>query len=294
MDIVILTDRRYIGPPTNTYESNIHQEEGLLMAALAELGLSSVRVDWADPHFSWPSCRVAILRSTWDYFERIDEFTRWLKQAETQTKIINPSLLQWWNLDKHYLADLQAKGIPVPPTLYFARGVAPSLAKTMLSQGWGEVVLKPAVSGAARETYRISASAAEAQEENFTRLVAQEAMLLQPFIPSVLTAGEVSLIVVGGRCTHAVRKVAKPGDFRVQDDHGGTVHLHLPAPDERAFAERAVAACPILPLYARVDLVRGEQAELLLMELELIEPELFLRFHPPAATALAHAIHRTL
>ena len=102
------------------------------------------------------------------------------------------------------------------------------------------------------------------------------------------------MIVIDGQCTHAVRKVPKAGDFRVQDDHGGVVMAHTASEEERLFAERAVAACPALPLYARVDVVRDDCGQLCLMELELIEPELFLRFYTPAAWCLAQAIARQL
>jgi glutathione synthase/RimK-type ligase-like ATP-grasp enzyme len=119
-------------------------------------------------------------------------------------------------------------------------------------------------------------------------------MLIQPFQRDVLEGGELSLIVIGGRCTHAVRKRARPGDFRVQDDHGGTVHPHPATPEEIAFAESAVACCPSPPAYARVDAVRDAAGQLRVMELELIEPELFFRFHEPAARALADAIAKTL
>ena len=110
----------------------------------------------------------------------------------------------------------------------------------------------------------------------------------------VSAEGELSLIVIDGRTTHAIRKTARAGDFRVQDDHGGTVHPHVPAADERAFAEAAVAACPSCPLSARVDFVRDPAGGFRLMELELVEPELFFRFHPPAAQALASALAEKL
>jgi glutathione synthase/RimK-type ligase-like ATP-grasp enzyme len=153
--------------------------------------------------------------------------------------------------------------------------------------------MKPAVSGAARLTFRVDASCTEELERTFAQCVAKEAMLVQPFMPSVLEKGEVSLIVVDGRCTHAVRKKPKAGDFRVQDDHGGTVHHHEPCAAEIAAAERAVSACPHSALYARVDLVEDGDV-LRVMELELIEPELFFRFCPAAAQHLARAVVASL
>jgi glutathione synthase/RimK-type ligase-like ATP-grasp enzyme len=117
--------------------------------------------------------------------------------------------------------------------------------------------------------------------------VAEEAMLVKPFQADVLERGELSLVVIGGVFTHAIRKAPRPGDFRVQDDHGGTVHAHAATPEEIDFATSAVARCPGAPAYARVDAVRDSAGHLCVMELELIEPELFLRFHAPAARRLA-------
>jgi glutathione synthase/RimK-type ligase-like ATP-grasp enzyme len=195
-----------------------------------------------------------------------------------------------WNVDKHYLRDLAERGLNVPVTRFIERGETTSLREAFAACHWNEVILKPAVSGAARHTYRLNAANLDAHKTVLQELLREESMIIQPFLTSVLTQGELSLIVIGGRCTHAVRKIAKPGDFRVQDDHGGTVHPHTPTADEIAFAESAVAACPQSPLYARVDAVRDASGELSLMELELVEPELFFRFHPPAADALAAAI----
>jgi glutathione synthase/RimK-type ligase-like ATP-grasp enzyme len=129
-----------------------------------------------------------------------------------------------------------------------------------------------------------------ADEARTRALIDAEDVLLQPFLPSILTDGEVSLIVIDGTVTHAVRKVAAAGEFRVQDDHGGRVLAHTPAPDEIAVAEQAIAACRPHPVYARVDLVRMPDGVPAIMELELVEPELFFRFAPHAASRLAAAV----
>ena len=112
----------------------------------------------------------------------------------------------------------------------------------------------------------------------------------QPFVADIVATGEDTLVAIAGRVTHGVRKRAKPGDFRVQDDHGGTVHHLEPTPEQVALAERALAACGTMPAYGRVDMVRLGDGSLAVMELELVEPELWLRRHPPAAEALAAAV----
>jgi glutathione synthase/RimK-type ligase-like ATP-grasp enzyme len=233
-----------------------------------------------------------VFRTTWDYFDRFAEFSAWLDGVQEQTALINPVEQVRWNMDKHYLAELEARGVRIVPTRFLERGARVDLQATLEKQGWDEAVLKPAVSGAARHTYRIDRRTAREHQPVLERLLADEAMMVQPFQREIVERGELTLVVIGGELTHAVRKVAKPGDFRVQDDHGGTVHPHQATAEEREFAQRAALACDPLPAYARVDVVRDNAGALAVMELELVEPELFLRFHPPAADALADEVAR--
>ena len=294
-DIIILTDERYEVPDeTNWYQAQLLGEERFLIAGLEARGLRVARVAWSNAEFDWSRTSAAVFRSTWDYFERFAEFSAWMDCVEKTTQLFNAPELVRWNVDKHYLRDLAARGVNVPVTQFIERGEATTLNEAIAANGWTEAILKPVVSGAARHTYRLNAANLDAHEPVLLELLREEAMMVQPFLGSVMTQGELSLMVIGGRCTHAVRKIAKPGDFRVQDDHGGTVQPHTPTADEIAFAEHAVAACPQMPLYARVDAVRDDSGALSLMELELVEPELFFRIHPPAADALAAAIAERL
>jgi len=156
--------------------------------------------------------------------------------------------------------------------------------------GWGNIILKPCISGASRHTYKLNKDNITAHEDIFQSLILKEAMMLQPFQRDIVEKGEVSLMVMGGEFTHAVLKVAKAGDFRVQDDFGGTVNVYDPSPEEMAFAESAVAACSPQPTYARVDIIKDNNGELAVIELELIEPELWFRLNPNAAKVLAEAL----
>lgn len=287
----MLTSAPYVATPApgDWYTNQIHTDEGLLVDGLARHGLTAIRVDWADPAVDWSQVRCAVFRSTWDYFHRFGEFQQWLDATAALTRFVNHHSLLRWNVDKHYLADLERSGVPIVPTIFVDSGSRADLAVTAGARGWDEVVVKPVVSGAARETYRLGRAELAAFQAQFDALCAAESMMIQPFQPEVLAVGELSLMVIGGRFTHAVRKIPKSGDFRVQDDHGGTAHPHEATRDEVAFAELAVAACPSPPQYARVDLVDTPEG-CRLMELELVEPELFFRFHPPAAYALADAV----
>jgi glutathione synthase/RimK-type ligase-like ATP-grasp enzyme len=292
-DVALLTDRRYTAAVAAAgYLGNILHDDRLLQEALAARGLSSARLDWADPRADWPRYRIAVFRTTWDYFDRFGEFTAWLDRFPAEVPLCNDRATIRWNWDKHYLADLEAQGIPVVPSRFLERGSTAALAEVLEEAGWDEAVLKPCVSGAARHTYRVDRTAAAGLEPTVRRLLAGEALLLQPFQREVPRQGEDSLVVIGGELRHAVRKIPKPGDFRVQDDHGGTLHELRPDAEQRELAERAMAACDPFPAYGRVDMVRDNDGRMAIMELELIEPELWLRRNPPAAIAFAEAIAR--
>jgi glutathione synthase/RimK-type ligase-like ATP-grasp enzyme len=294
-DIVLLTEHRFTATeasPEDWYLQQILTEDRILAKALEGHGLRTIRKNWADPDFDWSSTRMALFRTTWDYFHRFPEFSQWLGRTSSQTMLLNPPPLVRWNMDKNYLPELAAKGICIPPTRIRKKGSAGSLTEWHHEAGWAnvETVLKPTISGGARHTYRLNAENIERHESIFRELIVQEDMMLQEFQYCVPEKGEISLMVMGGQFTHAVQKTAKAGDFRVQDDFGGTVHHYHPTEAEISLAERAVAACNPAPLYARVDIVESNQGQLAIMELELIEPELWFRFHPPAAVCLADAI----
>jgi len=292
-DIALLTDRRYTAAEAaadDWYLGNILADDRLLASALAARGLSSVRVDWADTLVDWGAFRAVVFRTTWDYYDRQQEFAAWLDRVAPMTRLINDAATVRWNLDKHYLADLAARGVPVVETRFRQRGEAAGLAGILAAEGWAEGVVKPAISGGARHTHRFDVRDAAVLEEPINQLLATEAFLVQPFEPDIVAHGEDTLVIVEGRFTHALTKRAKPGDFRVQDDHGGTVHPCTPSFEQIDLAERAMAVCDTLPAYGRVDMVRRADGGWAVMELELIEPELWLRRHPPAAERMAAAI----
>jgi len=289
--IALVTEARYEAPaPGYWYTDNILEEDRLVTEALAAHGLHAERVSWARPDVDWSQYAVALLRTPWDYFERFDAFTRWLHHVSARTRLLNPLSLVRWNVDKHYLAQLEDRGVHVVPTVFVEPGQPADLAALLAEHQLDEAVIKPAVSGGARHTYRLRSADAHAHQPRFEQLVRHGAMLLQPYVRDIVERGEMTLVVIDGRVTHALRKVAKPGDFRVQDDHGGTVHPYEPSPEEVAFAQRAIAACQPAPLYGRVDMVRDAEDRLAVMELELVEPELWFRLHPPAAEALARGL----
>jgi glutathione synthase/RimK-type ligase-like ATP-grasp enzyme len=290
-DVVILTDSRYLNPSVpGGYVQNVLDEDRIVKEALEAKGLTVDRKDWADPEFDWSSTASVLFRTTWDYFDRFEEFSTWLTETSKKTLFINSSQTISWNVDKHYLDDLGKKGVRVIPTRYLNRSASLSITKMHNITGWSDTVIKPTVGGAGRHTYRIVPENINTIANKLKSIIAEEDFMLQPFQESITTHGEWSFVFFGSTFSHAVLKKAKEGDFRVQDDFGGTVHKYQPTKNEIEFALSAVLACPELPAYARVDLVLDNEGFLAVSELELIEPELWFRLHPDAAALLAEEV----
>ncbi len=295
IDIVILTDSRYEQPKkTNWYINQILLEDGLVQKALELKGLKVLRKSWDAKDFDWNTTRYAIFRSTWDYFDRFNDFFSWFEETRKSVQFINCPKIIYWNLDKHYLKDLKKLNINIPSTLYIEIGENTTLKTLFEKTKWKKAVLKPAIAGAARETFLIEKKHYSDYEKDLQRLIKNEAMLFQEFQYQIQKKGEMSLIMVDGKYTHAVLKKAKAGDFRVQDDFGGSVEDYFPNDDEIEFAEKSIAACPQKTLYGRVDLFYDNNNNLCLGELELIEPELWFRNNPSAADKLAKAIYNKI
>lgn len=294
-DVVVLTDARWVNlKEIDMYTRNVLTEDKLVVDALENKGLRVERKAWDDPYFDWSATESVLFRTTWDYFDRFHEFSRWLNKTSKETRSFNSEKLIRWNLDKHYLLDLHENQVHITPTYFIEKGEKIRLIEILKYTGWYDAVLKHCISGAARHTYKISKENVQQYEPILEELLKQEAMMLQPFQYNIVQEGEYSLIIINGKYTHAILKKAKPGDFRVQDDFGGSVHNYTPSSVEIEFAENAVKNCIEPPLYARVDMFTDNEGILTVSELELIEPELWFRYHPDAAKELAIAISENL
>jgi len=294
-DITLLTCKKYLQPEsTNQYIQNILDERMYLQKALESKGLTVNCTYWDDPDYDWSQTKAIVFRTIWDYFERYEEFALWLEHVKTKTRLINPYHLIQWNIDKHYLADLERQGIAIVPTVFVDSGKHQSLNEVCEEQGWDDVVIKPAIAGGAFETYKVKQKERLDYEDRFEKLVNDRDMLIQPFIKSITTRGEASLMLFGGQYTHAILKKTKTGDYRVQDDFGGTVHFYQPTQEEITFAEAVFACCDPMPAYGRADIVWDEDENILLGELEIIEPELWVRNYPESAEAFANSILKHL
>ena len=294
-DITLLTCRAYYKPDNVTpYIQNILLEQELLKSAFESQGLKVDITYWDNPSYEWQQTKSVLFRTVWDYFERFDEFWEWLEQVKTKTRLINSYELIKWNIDKHYLRDLKNNDIQVVPTYFADRGNNISLQEIANLNDWKHIVIKPAISASAFNTYKITNDEIEQKEQLFHELLQTHDMLVQPFFPTISELGEASLMVFGGKFTHAILKKAKTGDFRVQDDFGGTVHDYNPTQEEIDFAEKVFQSCISMPIYGRVDIIWDTNKNLYLSELEIIEPELWIRNRPESAKKIADAVIKIL
>lgn len=271
---------------------DLHDDDRRLLAALIDAGVDARPCVWNAAEVGWSDFDAVLLRSTWDYFEHYAEFRDWLDALPVPT--INPLPVLRWNSDKHYLAELGTQGIAIVPTRFCNRAQLPAALDAFERR---EVVVKPRVSGGAWHTVR-----GVVGEPALTRAVSALPLsldlMLQPFQPEIVSAGEWSLLFFGGAFSHAVLKRPARGDYRVQAQYGGSAELSSP-PDAILAAARAALAASVSatggpPIdYARVDGVIVD-GRFLLMEIELIEPYLHLGVHVPAAARLATVLRERL
>ena len=269
------------------FPGGLSPSDEILREAVERRGRPVVPVVWGGPVERGAS---VVLRATWDYVEDPGRFLRWLDHLDEQGATVqNPTAMVRWNLHKRYLTDLEARGVPVVPTRLLARSSPVTLDDVRRSTGWDDVVVKPAIGATARLTVHEAREGRAATAAHLATLLAAEDVLVQPFVASVVGEGEVSVMAAAGRPTHAVRKRPKAGDWRVQVNFGGSDE-RIDLDDELdAVARLVLGALEDVPSYARVDLV-SHDGGLRLMELELIEPDLFLDHAPDAAEVLAEVL----
>lgn len=268
----------------------ILEEDRVLAAALRRRKLPVEHPVWDDPSVDWSRFSIAVVRSTWDYHKSPRQFLRWVRTASARVELWNRPRTLRWNTDKRYLADLEAAGVPTVPTVWVKRGGDCNLTGLIDTEGWDEVVVKPAVSAAGDDTYRVGRRTAKAGQQALDRLAARGTTMVQPYLRSVETTGERSLIFLGGRYSHAVRRTPL---FPRRTRRAKETVASAPA-ELREIAALALRASPEEVLYARVDLVRDGHGAWKLLELELTEPSLFFVPFPRGADRLAAEIGRLL
>jgi glutathione synthase/RimK-type ligase-like ATP-grasp enzyme len=260
--------------------------------AADELRARGVAVEaaaWDDPAIDWRRFGAVVVRSCWDYTARLADFLAWADRVAAETALWNPPALLAWNARKTYLRDLAARGVDIVPTEWLPPGSAASLDDIARARGWSEVVVKPIVSASATDTFRIPAAQALQAQPLLDRLLRGSGALVQPFLPEIQSAGEWSLVFFSSGYSHAVGKRPAPGDFRVQLEHGGSLRRRHAPEALIAAARRAADALPPPWLFARVDGVEAA-GRFLVMEVECIEPELYLAGDRELAGRFADAV----
>ncbi len=266
---------RTVGLATSEKWPHLSPDDAPLIPELKRLGIEAESVVWSDHRVDWRGFDLIVIRSCWDYHLRIDEFLRWVERIGP--RLVNDAAVVRWNSHKSYLLDLESKGVRIPKTQVIRSG-APSLD--------GELIVKPAVSASSFETHR---AAGRDAAPIIDRLLARGDVIVQEFIPDVIECGEWSIMFFNRVFSHSVLKRPKSGDFRVQEELGGTSVL-APAPEHvirRAGEFLALVRGDVT--YARVDVV-DRVGGVTLMELELIEPMLFLELEKEAPRRFAEAI----
>ena len=265
-------------------------DDRLLAAMLDARGLRVRAAVWSDPGVDWACSVITILRSTWDYFHHIDAFLNWVGRVDAETILVNGADVVRWNHHKRYLSDLERRGVPIVPTRFVERGSDLSLGTEASALNTSDVVVKPAISGAAFGARRFDMTVDQASgEEHLAKLCTSGTAMVQPFVPSVLAERERSLVFFGGIFSHAFLKapfsagavggMSAESAFRVSTS-------------ERELAKAVLNACGFDTTYARIDLAPAPDGPMV-MEVELIEPALKLDLAPGALNAFADAIaHR--
>ena len=290
-DVVLLTDSRYVNPKKiDPYIQNVLKEDRLVIDGLEKLNLRTIKKDWNDTNFNWSSTKSAIFRSTWDYFEQFSNFRNWLDIVKDQCYLINPYGQINWNLDKHYLLDLQKLDLPIVESIFVSKKTQLNLETISKSKNWKDIVIKPTISGAARHTYHLKNDEIKKFQYKWLSLTNNEDFMVQEFQKNILSSGEIAVMLFGGEYSHSVLKKAKKGDFRVQDDFGGSVEKINPSLDIIKLAEKTIKSLKTMPLYARVDIIFDNGNKPVISELELIEPELWFRFKKESAYKLAEFV----
>ncbi|MBT1688681.1 ATP-grasp domain-containing protein [Dawidia soli] len=253
---------------------DLNPADQALISLFAEQNIRAVPVIWKAADVRWTDFAALVVRNTWDYYKEADAFRQWLDAMDrTGVPMFNPVQVVKDNMHKFYLKRFQEKGVTIIPTL-FSSATAPVKWETLQTQGWDKIVIKPAISAGSflTQTYEARTLTPEALQE----AVAQDDWLIQPYLPEITTEGELSMIFFNGTFSHAVLKKPQEGDFRVQRQYGGVYQRVDPTPELLALGRR-IATLENHLLYARVDGVMLD-GKFHLMELELIEPDLYFEF----------------
>ncbi|MDZ4729413.1 MAG: hypothetical protein SH820_05665 [Xanthomonadales bacterium] len=260
---------------------------------LADLGWAPSVLSWRQTKIPWSDFDVVIIRSTWDYWDDMNGFLDVLQAIDAQTLLANSLGLVRWNLAKTYLRDLERQGVLIVPTLWKDHLDAQAVQACFAELASDEIVIKPVIGANGVDTFRLHVAMPKAEFEKVAARFpakAGRAAMAQPFMSKILTEGEYSLFYFNGEYSHAILKVPAAGEFRSQEEYGSEIRSVTPEELLRSRVEQALSTLHPAPLYARVDLVRDAENDFRIMEMELIEPSMYLRTEAGAPARFAMAI----
>lgn len=276
---------------TATAARDLDEDLPPLESALRNAGAEVVIAEWDQPH-DWSRFDIALLRSTWDYPQRLAEFFDWAGEVSAKTKLLNPLQVVKWSSDKHYLDDLVRAGVPSVLTKFIEPGASPVAT---IGEFAGEFVVKPAIGAGSRDAQRFGAEEKGAAAEHAQRMLSEKrSVMVQPYLSRVDEYGETALIYFEGKFSHAIRKgplLKRKEGPTTELFAKETIEARVPDAAELRVGARAIQAMPFeTPLYARVDLIRDENGEPVVLELEMVEPSLFFPFAGGSADRFAGAL----
>ena len=257
---------------------------------LTELGWQVSTVSWRQTNIPWSDFDLVIIRSTWDYWNDVPTFLNTLERINRETKLANRLDLVRWNLVKTYMRDLEERGIGIVPTLWARSLEADSFAKYQKELGMDEIVVKPVVGANGDDAFRVSQGDTLERLQSIAARFFNRDCMIQPFMPNIISEGEYSLFFFSGQYSHAILKTPAESEFRSQEEHGGEIRSIVPQDKLLKRARQAMDTLSPAPLYARIDFIRNDADDFLVMELELIEPSLYLRMDAQAPGRFAAAI----
>ncbi len=276
----------------------LQPSDQLIADALTARGVTVVPAAWDDPSVDWSVFDAAVIRSTWNYFDKPVEFTLWLDHIESVgLPLMNPLKIIRWNMVKTYLRTMESEGLRIVPTVWVEQNTAPDLVAIVAERGWGDVLIKSTISGGAKGIHKVPAGQAADHQTVLAEMAQACPIMIQPVLPEIRD-GEISVLFAGGKFSHSVRKFPAEGNIFVQETHGG---YDVPYQPSQALIDQAAEVIEIARklsgeqniVYARVDgvLIDGQFT---LMELEVLEPALFILYAPAVAENFAAAIAESI
>lgn len=268
---------------------NFYTYDKLLIEPMKMFGWTAEEISWRNKIVDWSDYDAVIVRSTWDYQNDAEKFVGVLEKINSLSYLENDLNLMKWNMNKNYLFDLEQKGVRIVDTIWekgFNRGFDIEYFTRLNSD---EIIIKPNISANADNTFRLSKENINEHITNLEKIFGSREFMVQPFLKNIIDEGEYSLFYFDGKFSHSVLKKPKENDFRVQEEHGGDIRPNKVSSEMILIGENIIQKLSTIPLYGRVDLVRTKQNELALMELELIEPSLYLNKDTKSPYRLAKA-----